>query len=57
MSSGPTIYVHVGLPKTGTTFLQDLLRQHADALEREACAIRWSVLPTTSCPLWTPAAS
>jgi len=35
MSSGPTIYVHVGLPKTGTTFLQDLLRQHADALERE----------------------
>lgn len=30
-----TIYLHVGLPKTGTTFLQDLLREHADALAAE----------------------
>ena len=35
MTSGPTIYVHVGLPKTGTTFLQDLLRQHSRALAQE----------------------
>lgn len=30
-----TIFLHVGLPKTGTTFLQDLLREHADALAAE----------------------
>jgi hypothetical protein len=35
MSDRPTIYVHVGLPKTGTTFLQDLMREHADALAAE----------------------
>jgi hypothetical protein len=35
MSSQPTIFVHVGLPKTGTTFLQDLMREHADALAAE----------------------
>jgi hypothetical protein len=35
MSADPTIYLHVGLPKTGTTFLQDLLREHADALAAE----------------------
>jgi hypothetical protein len=35
MSAGPTIYLHVGLPKTGTTFLQDLMREHADALAAE----------------------
>jgi len=29
------IFVHVGLPKTGTTFLQDLMRRHRTAL-REA---------------------
>lgn len=29
------IFVHVGLPKTGTTFLQDLMREHRSAL-REA---------------------
>jgi len=36
-SSGnqPTIFLHVGLPKTGTTFLQDLLREHAAALATE----------------------
>lgn len=35
MSDGPTIYVHVGLPKTGTTFLQDLMREHRTALAAE----------------------
>lgn len=35
MTEGPTIYVHVGLPKTGTTFLQDLMREHARALAAE----------------------
>lgn len=28
----PRLYLHVGLPKTGTTFLQAALRTHADAL-------------------------
>ncbi|MBA2456251.1 MAG: hypothetical protein H0V48_06920 [Nocardioidaceae bacterium] len=27
------VFVHVGLPKTGTTFLQDLMRQHRAALQ------------------------
>jgi hypothetical protein len=35
MSDGPTIYVHVGLPKSGTTFLQDLVREHREALAAE----------------------
>lgn len=30
-----TVFVHVGLPKTGTTFLQDLMREHRAALARE----------------------
>ncbi|MDQ3629385.1 MAG: hypothetical protein M3419_11345 [Actinomycetota bacterium] len=30
-----TIFVHVGLPKTGTTFLQDMLREHTAALRAE----------------------
>ncbi len=33
MATGPErVYVHVGLPKTGTTFLQDLMRGHRGAL-------------------------
>lgn len=35
MSDGPTIYLHVGLPKSGTTFLQDLVREHRQALAAE----------------------
>lgn len=35
MTDRPTIFLHVGLPKTGTTFLQDLLREHATALAAE----------------------
>lgn len=35
MARPERIYVHVGLPKTGTTFLQDLMRVHRAAL-REA---------------------
>jgi hypothetical protein len=31
---GP-IFLHVGLPKSGTTFLQDMLRQHRQWLRRE----------------------
>lgn len=34
-SDSSTIFLHVGLPKTGTTFLQDLLREHAAALAAE----------------------
>ncbi len=34
-SDRSTIFLHVGLPKTGTTFLQDLLREHAPALAAE----------------------
>jgi hypothetical protein len=36
--SGPQqgpIFLHVGLPKSGTTFLQDMLRQHRPWLRRE----------------------
>lgn len=29
----PRLYLHVGLAKTGTTFLQNVLRQHRDVLE------------------------
>ncbi|UYM07101.1 hypothetical protein [Solicola gregarius] len=32
MGSSPTYYLHVGQPKTGTTFLQSLLREHRAAL-------------------------
>lgn len=32
MGPTPTYYLHVGQPKTGTTFLQALLREHRDTL-------------------------
>lgn len=31
----PVYYLHVGAPKTGTTFLQSMLREHREALSRE----------------------
>lgn len=34
MSKRPRVYLHVGAPKTGTTFLQGVLWKNADALKR-----------------------
>lgn len=33
MSSDRRVYLHIGMPKTGTTYLQDAIWQHRDALE------------------------
>ncbi len=35
MSAGRTVLVHVGAPKTGTTFVQDLLFSHREALAEQ----------------------
>lgn len=35
----PTVYLHVGAPKTGTSFLQDILWNHRDALAREGVTL------------------
>lgn len=33
MTSDRRVYLHIGMPKTGTTYLQDAIWQHRDALE------------------------
>lgn len=36
-AEGRVVYLHVGAPKTGTTFLQAMLHEHRDQLRQEGC--------------------
>ena len=49
MSSAPVVYVHIGAPKTGTTYLQDRLTLNRRRLAREGVQV-----PTRN--MWTPPA-